>query len=295
MKRHSFIIFIAVLFCMSCSFSKGVKKDLKTGLSYSYNGLKLGKFEVLDSYQIPLSSNKLPEGSVLYFIINDIGNYTITDGKVNIGCSLKVVDVDGNILFNVDDLYKDKENMDAVEARNLIVSVRLSNPITAGKEYNVQMHLYDKKNEKNTINAEIKIDLIPSLVKIDHTEKGLSFDDIWFAEKKGELPENKIKLGSTGAIFLKGLKGFTEESGKVSPGCRLLVTDKHGNSMLKYDDLFKDQNNLSPDVILDGFYSSIKFDQPIIAGASYDVDMYVFDKKDSEKNIQINMTIEVIK
>lgn len=295
MRNTIAILVLTTMFCLSCNFSKGVKKDLKTGLSYSYNGFKVENVVALDSYQKALSSNKLPEGSVLYLLMSNVENYTTVDGKAYLGCSLKVTDVEGNVVFSNDDLYKGTEGIDIAQAHNPIVSVRLANPIVAGKTYTVEAHFYDKKKPENVIDTKIDIELIPSLVNIQHKENGLSFEDIWFSEEKGKLPENKVKIGSTAAIFLKGLKGFTEEEGKVYPGCRLIVTDKDGNTMLKYDDLFANQDGASPDVVYESFYTTVTYDNPITADKTYNVDMYVFDKKNTNNSIQINMAVEVIK
>lgn len=294
MKNVVSVLILTTIFCISCNFSKGVKKDLKTGLIYSYNGLKVESVTALDSYQKALSSNKLPEGSVLYLLMSNVENYTAVEGKAYFGCSLKVTDTDGNVVFSNDDLYKDTDGIDINNAHNPVVSVRLVNPIVAGT-YMVETHFYDKKKPENVIDTKIEIELIPSLVNIQHKENGLSFEDIWFSEEKGKLPENKVKIGSTAAIFLKGLKGFAEEEGKAYPGCRLLVTDKDGNEMLKYDDLFANQEGVSPDVVYESFYTTVTYNNPITADNTYNVDMYAFDKKNADNYIQINMAVEVVK
>lgn len=295
MAKNIIIFILSVVYLTSCNFSKGIKTDLTTGLTYSYNGFKLEDITVLDSHQKALTSNQLPEGSVLYFQMSNVGNYTVVDGKVYLGCSMKITDSNNSILYSDDDLYKNAEEFDVNKARNPIVSARLASPLTAGNTYTVEIHFYDKKKSENVIDASVKIELTPSKVNIQHTEKGLSFEDIWFAEEKGKLSESKVKYGSTAAIVLKGLKGFAEQEGKIYPGCQLVVKDKEGKDMLKYNDLFKDHGGIDPKTVYDSFYSTITFANPITADGSYDVSMYIFDKLNEDNHIQINMTVEVIK
>jgi len=291
----SFVV-LAMLFT-SCNFSKGSYKDLGTGLSYTYNGFTLDKIVLLDGYNEPLSNNKLPEASSLLLLVKDFKNYTVENGKVYLGCRILVTDSEGKEALSIEDLYEKVDGIPVEDIDNQAFQVRLANPIVSGGTYHVTYHLYDKKNEKNQLNASVNIKVTPNEVDVKQTSEGLTVDKIFLAaEGKGELPKAKVKGGTNAAFVFDGLKGFTEENGKVFPGCKLTVTDKNGEIMLMNEDLFE---NISEEGITleesRRITAIVNYGSPMESGNTYHVNILIFDKKNSTLRLETNADVEVIK
>jgi hypothetical protein len=70
----SFPFVLAMLFFLitSCQFSKGVKKDLNTGLSASYNGLTIDDIFLADENGNKLSQNKVKLGAKVQVVATGV-------------------------------------------------------------------------------------------------------------------------------------------------------------------------------------------------------------------------------
>jgi|GEM_PF-477633 len=290
------LVGLAMIFT-SCNFSKGSYKDLGTGLSYTYNGFSPDKIILLDGYNEPLRNNKLPEVSLLQLLVKNINNYTIENGRVYLGCRILVTDSEGKEALSIEDLYEKIDGIPVEEMDNLVFQVRLANPIVSGKTYHVSYHLYDKKNEKNRLNASVDIEVTPNEVDVKQTSEGLTVDKVFLAsEREGELPKAKVKKGTNAAFVFGGLKGFTEENGKVFLGCKLVVTGENGEVMLMNEDLFE---NISTEGIApeesQRITAIVNYGSPMESGNTYHVNILIFDKKNSALWLMADADVEVVK
>lgn len=150
-------LFLMVLLLTSCNFSKGVKADLMTGLTYSYNGFAVDKAIVVNNGNT-VNGKKHPQNSQLTVVLQGVRNYTEVDGKVYPGCSLEVIDEAGNIVLKNDDLFKGVEATKE-DASTLSASVTLGSPMAAGNSYKMKAKVYDKKNTENVIDIELSFDV----------------------------------------------------------------------------------------------------------------------------------------
>mgnify|MGYP003623429965 FL=1 len=105
-KLATFVLLAAIL--TGCSFSKGVKTDLTTGLTYSYNGFGIKDAVVLCN-DSPVKGKTYPEGSILKIELHGVKNYTMEDEKAYPGCSILVTDEDGNVTLKNDDIFENVE------------------------------------------------------------------------------------------------------------------------------------------------------------------------------------------
>jgi len=150
-----FIVF--VLFC-ACNFSKGVKKDLATGLSASYNGFAVTDIFLADNSDNRLGSNKIPLGSEIKIIADGVGNYTVKEGKVYPGCSIWLTGQDGKELLFVPDAFADlKDGKAQHEAKALKALLTTGEPMVAGEIYHFKAVFFDKLKKENTITAEVDL------------------------------------------------------------------------------------------------------------------------------------------
>lgn len=161
MKRNFLLNFIglSVLFLTACNFSAGTKKDLKTGLSMSYNGFSVDDVILTDAAGTQLSSNKIPLGSKFLIVANGVEHYTLKDGKAYPGVAITVKDKAGKIMGNIDDVLNLTDGLDPNGATVLKASLTLSAPFVAGNTYHVSVKYFDKQNAKNKITADVDIDL----------------------------------------------------------------------------------------------------------------------------------------
>ncbi|HEY6435197.1 MAG TPA: hypothetical protein VIY47_01290 [Ignavibacteriaceae bacterium] len=158
MKKPCLLYFIVfVLFC-ACNFSKGVKKDLATGLSASYNGFAVTDIFLADNSDNRLSSNKIPLGSEIKIIADGVENYVVKEGKVYPGCSIWLTSKDGKELLFVPDAFSDlKDGKVQNEARALKALLTTGEPMVAGETYHFKAVFFDKLKKENTITAEVDL------------------------------------------------------------------------------------------------------------------------------------------
>jgi hypothetical protein len=158
MKQKKFLTaMFSVLLLSSCNFSKGVKKDLSTGLSTSYNG-----FAVEDMYLTvdanKLSSNKIILGKEISVVASGVENYVEKDGKVFPGCSILLTDRAGKEILNLADAFADmKDGVKSSKAGMLNAVINTGNPMVAGETYHLKTRFYDKLKKESEIISDIDI------------------------------------------------------------------------------------------------------------------------------------------
>lgn len=97
--------------------------------------------------------------------------------------------------------------------------------------------------------------------------------------------------GSSLKIELHGVKNYTEENGKIYPGCSVAVTDKEGNVVLESEDLYKDYKATKKDFQVP--YITLDFGNSFSPGQEYTFNAHFFDKKNPENVIDIKLEFEV--
>jgi hypothetical protein len=159
MKKNQFLIAILAIVLYSCSggFSKGVKKDLSTGLSTSYNG-----FAVDDVYLTvdgnKLSNNKVSLGKEILVVANGVENYEEKSGKVFPGCSIVLTDKAGKEVLNLADAFADmKDGFESNKASMLNATINTGNPMVVGETYHLKTRFYDKLKTTSEIISEVDL------------------------------------------------------------------------------------------------------------------------------------------
>jgi hypothetical protein len=148
--------FIVVMMFTSCSFSAGVKKDLATGLSSSYNGFAIESISVVDADNKSLSSNEVTLDSKFSIVFEGIENYELKNEKAFPGLSLQVTDVEGKDVINESDLLASyTDGVSTTDASVLSGSVTVGNPIVSGKTYHCKVCIFDKNKAESEIVADM--------------------------------------------------------------------------------------------------------------------------------------------
>jgi predicted small secreted protein len=143
-----------VLISGACNFSKGAKKDLRTGLSFSYNGFIVQDVLLIDPANKRMTDNKVQLNTRIAIAAIGINNYGLKDGKVFPGMMLLVTDKKGTPVLNAADLFAGDQGYPPANATELRGDITVARPMAAGETYHVKMRVWDKVKADNEINIE---------------------------------------------------------------------------------------------------------------------------------------------
>ncbi len=157
MKHLSLLMLTGIVLLTSCHFSKGVKKDLSTGLSASYNGFSIDDI-YLAKEDTRLNSNIIPLGSKINITVTGVDNFTVKNGKVFPGCTIILTNKAGKEILNLPDAFADMVNgTTAAEAKTLLATLTTGEPMAAGETYHLRTRFFDKNKKENEIVADIDL------------------------------------------------------------------------------------------------------------------------------------------
>ena len=159
MKKLSITLFsVCCIILFSCQYSKGVKKDLKTGLSTTYNGFTLQDIYLTDEKDNRLNDNQILLGSKLAVVATGVDYFTEKDGKVFPGCTILLTDKAGKEILNLPDAFAEmKEGTIIAEAKTLQASLNTGDPMLVGETYHLSVRFFDKNKKENEIVANVDL------------------------------------------------------------------------------------------------------------------------------------------
>ena len=138
----------------ACNFSKGAQKDLRTGLSFSYNGFIVQDVLLIDPANKRMTDNRVQLNTRIAIAAIGINNYGLKDGKVFPGMMLLVTDKKGTPVLNAADLFAGDQGYPPANATELRGDITIARPMVAGETYHVKMRVWDKVKADNEINIE---------------------------------------------------------------------------------------------------------------------------------------------
>ena len=148
---------IVILSCVifpGCNYSKGAKKNLRTGLSFSYNGFIVRDVLLIDPANKPMTDNKVQLNSQMAIVALGINNYGLKDGKAFPGMMLLVTDKMGTPVLNAADLFAGDQGHPPASANELRGDITIARPMVAGETYHVKVRVWDKVKADNELNIE---------------------------------------------------------------------------------------------------------------------------------------------
>lgn len=153
-----FLPLLLLTACNGSSFSKGVKKDITTGLSSSYNGLSVTDIYLTDDKGNKMSDNHVTLGNALLVVASGVENYKLVNGKAYPGCSIILTDKNKNELLNLQDAFaRLSDGLPAAEATELKATLNTGAPMQAGETYKLYVHFYDKQNVTSGITSTVEL------------------------------------------------------------------------------------------------------------------------------------------
>ncbi len=151
------LLTMLVLFS-GCQFSKGVKKDLKTGLSASYNGFALDDIYLADENGTRLNTNEIPMGFKVLVVATGVDYFAEKNSRVFPGCRIILTDKKQTEILNLPDAFADMdEGIDASKARVLQAQLNTGAPMVIGGTYHLAVRFYDKNKPGNEILANVDV------------------------------------------------------------------------------------------------------------------------------------------
>lgn len=239
MKKSIFVLLL-ILLTFSCDTRKSAHKDLITGLSTSGDGLSSDTVLVLVENQKAISSS-FPFGSEVSIEFKHIEGFNSVNGNVFPGMSIFVVDEDKDTLLKETDVYNEYSSSGInISNPTLYADLTLARPIHSNKKYNLFINIWDKKGE-GKLSADMNFEVTPN-DKIIIEKNNCEFDEVYlYSEKlKKVINDNVIHFGDNIHLIFEGVKGFNETDGKIICGLSLEIKDNKNETLLFYEDLFKD-------------------------------------------------------
>ena len=145
---------ILAISATGCNFSKGAKKDFGTGLSFSYNGFRVQNVLLIDPANKRMTDNKVQLNTQMAIVALGLSNYGLKDGKAFPGMMLMVTDKNGTPVISAADLFEGDQGHPPAAASELRGDITVGNPMVSGQTYHVKVHIWDKVNAENELNAE---------------------------------------------------------------------------------------------------------------------------------------------
>ncbi|GAA3983055.1 hypothetical protein [Mucilaginibacter dorajii] len=147
-------VILSSVMLTSCNFSKGTKRDLLTGLSFSYNGFIVQDVLLIDPANKRMTDNKVQINTRIAIVALGLNNYGLKDGKVFPGMMLLVTDKKGTVILKADDLFAGDQGHPPAEATELRGDITVAKPMVAGQTYHVKARIWDKVKADNEVNIE---------------------------------------------------------------------------------------------------------------------------------------------
>ena len=124
----------------------GVKKDLATGLVTSYKGIEPAKVLLVMNDEV-LNHTDIPIGEKFMVINDGVSGLVTKNGKVKVGCYLKITDQAGNLLLEEKDLFANNDEFLPKNARMLKCTVTTGEPMKWEEKYDVSVSFWDKQGK----------------------------------------------------------------------------------------------------------------------------------------------------
>jgi hypothetical protein len=121
----------------------GVKKDNTTGLHATYKNLEPETIRLVMNGET-LNHTDIPLGESFVIRNENVKGLVTRQGKVSVGCALRITDSAGKVLLQVEDLFKGKDVFDAMDVTYLKCTVSTGEPMASEEMYSVQATFWDK-------------------------------------------------------------------------------------------------------------------------------------------------------
>lgn len=139
---------LLIILMASCNekYAAGIRKDASTGLVTSYKNMEPEKVMLVMNDEV-LNHTDIPIGESFLLINNGVDGMKVKDGKVSLGCALKITDKKGKVVLKENDLFEGHDVFNEKEARLLKCIVNTGEPMQTEENYDVVVKFWDKFGE----------------------------------------------------------------------------------------------------------------------------------------------------
>lgn len=218
MKKYLLPLLSFALMLTSCEVTVGGETDdqesqeIKNGFSYESYSVSINGVE-------SIKNNEVIRGENIIIEFDGVQNATLKDDFQHVGISLKVIDSEGNILDQYEDLLSKIEQQDPkIDFFEAFFTV----PLNADEEtITMEVVLFDKYGTisydfKETYSLVSKVaqgtdgvKLTTNLENVDMTSQ------IFVGKRQFEKTPSKVDKGDEVLIYINGANGFVEEENMV--------------------------------------------------------------------------------
>ena len=147
----SSLLFVLMLTACAGKKTRGVKKNLNTGLTSSYQTMSLESAILMMNDEV-LNHTDIPLGERFLLINENVTGMKEKDGKVSVGCSLRITDEKGMVLLDEKDLFAGNDVFVKEEATRLKCTINTGKPMEWEKNYTIQVVFWDKYGDGKIVN-----------------------------------------------------------------------------------------------------------------------------------------------
>jgi hypothetical protein len=157
--NHSIAIFILLIGFNFCN--RGTKVDTGTGFKIEYKNIKVEDV-FLQVDKTKLVSSEVQFGRTLEIVLNGIKGFKSENKKVLFDAGIKVIGEDGKAIFENQNLFQnaDKEGWLEEDASQVLITLTLGQPLEADKFYDVEIRVFDKRDDQREIKGQVKIKIV---------------------------------------------------------------------------------------------------------------------------------------
>ncbi|MBU0648197.1 hypothetical protein KJ855_03375 [Patescibacteria group bacterium] len=151
------VLLVVTLVGCEANFSKGVNKDLLSGLKVDNDGLAYDEvYLTVDDERT--SENMFDIGTEVYMNFTGVDYFEEVDGKVFPGAMMVVADKNGKEILEEDDMFAmyDEDGVLPEQASEMFVSLLIGDPMVEGEQYTWYSKIWDKVGD-GTIEATMDI------------------------------------------------------------------------------------------------------------------------------------------
>ena len=161
MKVQPIYSLILILLVFGCNHKVGIKKNLETGLTATYKYMEPQKLLLVMNEEV-INHTDIPIGEKFVVVNEDVEGLVSKNGKVKVGCHLKITDKSGQVLLEEKDLFAGNDEFSPENARMLKCTVTTGEPMKWEENYDVFVGFWDKQGGGRIDNkVTIKIIDIP--------------------------------------------------------------------------------------------------------------------------------------
>lgn len=148
--------FIAICF-VAIACSTGANKNFTTGMSYTYNGFRVGEAYLVNGQNQKSESNEVSVGETIAIVVEDIEGYELKESRAFPGLDIVVTDKDTKVVLEGDDILANEEGYVEADAAVLRGTITVGDPLQSGQTYHAKMKIWDKLKPENVVTVEVDI------------------------------------------------------------------------------------------------------------------------------------------